>query len=130
MIDYKALTRCGDQNGFDVPGAETTVLALSVDDALTTLRMVRGLAVPAQTDVESIPWQEAMATVLEEGGGKTAVAVRAARLKAGMSQQRLADAIGAHKSHISEIERGKRPVGKVLARKLGEVLSINYRVFL
>ena len=92
--------------------------------------MVRGLAVPAQTDIESIPWQEVLGTFIQEDGGKTAVAVRAARIRASMSQQQLADAIGAHKSHISEIERGKRPVGKMLARKLGDALNMNYRVFL
>jgi len=47
-----------------------------------------------------------------------------------MTQAQLAAAIGAHKSHISEMERGKRPIGKEMAKRLGEALNTGYRIFL
>jgi DNA-binding XRE family transcriptional regulator len=47
-----------------------------------------------------------------------------------MTQAALAARIGAHKSHISEMERGKRTIGKAMAHKLGEALEFPYKAFL
>jgi len=47
-----------------------------------------------------------------------------------MTQAALAAAIGVHKSNISEMERGKRPIGKEMAKKLGKVLKTSPKVFL
>ena len=47
-----------------------------------------------------------------------------------MSQARLAAAVGVHRSNISEMERGKRPIGKAMAKKLGDALKMNWRIFL
>lgn len=48
----------------------------------------------------------------------------------GLTQATLAERIGAKKSHISEMERGLRPIGKTVARKLAKVFNTDYRVFL
>jgi transcriptional regulator with XRE-family HTH domain len=37
---------------------------------------------------------------------------------------------GIPQRHISEMENGKRPIGKKNAKKFAEVLKIDYRVFL
>jgi plasmid maintenance system antidote protein VapI len=42
----------------------------------------------------------------------------------------LAEKIGARQNHISEIEQGKRAIGKVLAKSLAKVFNTNYKVFL
>ena len=47
-----------------------------------------------------------------------------------LTQAALAAAIGVHKSHISGMERGKRPIGKEMAKKLGNALEMNWRIFL
>jgi len=47
-----------------------------------------------------------------------------------MTQAALAAVIGVHKSHISGMERGARPIGKGMAKKLGEALDMNWKVFL
>ena len=47
-----------------------------------------------------------------------------------MTQAQLASAVDVHKSHISEMERGKRPIGKEMAKRLGKALSMNWRIFL
>jgi len=57
-------------------------------------------------------------------------ALRGARGLAGMTQAALAEAVGAHKSHISEMERGVRPIGKEMAKRLGKALGMSYKVFL
>lgn len=46
-----------------------------------------------------------------------------------MTQAALAAAIGVHKSHISGMERGVRPIGKAMAKKLGHALEMNWRIF-
>jgi len=38
--------------------------------------------------------------------------------------------IGVSKTHISEMEHGKRPMGQDLAKRLANALKVNYRVFL
>jgi ribosome-binding protein aMBF1 (putative translation factor) len=57
-------------------------------------------------------------------------ALRGARQMAGLTQQELADRIGAAKSHISEMERGKRSIGKNMAKRLARALEADYKVFL
>ena len=54
-----------------------------------------------------------------ERGGKM---LRALRLRAGMTQKALADAIGLPQSHISEFEKNRRAVPYKHAQKIAEVL--------
>ena len=42
----------------------------------------------------------------------------------------LAEATGIPRRHISDMENGKRPIGKQNARKLTEVLNVDPRRFL
>lgn len=58
------------------------------------------------------------------------VCLRGARGKEGMTQKQLADHVGIAQHHISEMENGKRPIGKEAAKKLAAVLHVDYRVFL
>ncbi len=53
-----------------------------------------------------------------------------ARLKAEMTQKQLAEKLGAKTHHISEMEHGKRPIGKKMAHKLASVLGFDYKMFL
>ncbi|MDK2957327.1 MAG: hypothetical protein PWQ57_2824 [Desulfovibrionales bacterium] len=56
--------------------------------------------------------------------------LRGARGLADLTQAQLAEKIGVHKSNVSEMERDKRPIGKEMARRLGEALGMSYKVFL
>ncbi len=58
------------------------------------------------------------------------VSIRGGRGKEGLTQKQLADMIGISQHHISEMENGKRPIGKETARKLATALNVDYRVFL
>lgn len=56
--------------------------------------------------------------------------LRGARFKEDITQVQLAAASGIPRRHISDMENNRRPIGKQTARKLAEVLRVDYRVFL
>ncbi|MBI4644934.1 MAG: helix-turn-helix transcriptional regulator [Deltaproteobacteria bacterium] len=56
--------------------------------------------------------------------------LKGARLMHELTQAQLAAMIGVKASHISEMEKGKRPIGKEMARRLGKALNTSYQVFL
>jgi|APFre7841882793_1041355.scaffolds.fasta_scaffold24466_2 ribosome-binding protein aMBF1 (putative translation factor) len=58
------------------------------------------------------------------------VILAGARGKESMTQKQLAEKCGIPQSHISEMERGKRPIGPKTAKILGAALNIGYKVFL
>ena len=57
-------------------------------------------------------------------------ALRGARKREGLTQKQLADLLGISQAHISEMERGKRPIGKEMARRLAKVMQVDYRILL
>ncbi|MBQ9453863.1 MAG: helix-turn-helix transcriptional regulator [Desulfovibrio sp.] len=71
-----------------------------------------------------IPWREAMGIIDEE---LPATCLRGARYREGLTQQQLSDMTGIPKRHISEMENGKRPIGKHNARRLADALHIDPR---
>ncbi|MFZ5449071.1 MAG: helix-turn-helix domain-containing protein [Thermodesulfobacteriota bacterium] len=73
---------------------------------------------------DSIPWED----VYPHFNGS--VALKGARKRERLTQKELANLVGISQTHISEMEHGKRPIGKDMARRLAKVLRINYRVFL
>ena len=77
---------------------------------------------------DSVPWREAYPEYSDED--LPGVCLRGARHREGLTQGQLADKIGIPQRHISEMENGKRPIGKAMARRLGKALNIGYRVFL
>ncbi|MCM0081955.1 helix-turn-helix domain-containing protein [Geomonas sp. Red32] len=66
----------------------------------------------------------------ELSSNSSGVAVRGARGKEGLTQKQLSALTGIAQHHISEMENGKRPIGKDVAKKLAHALNIDYRVFL
>lgn len=64
-------------------------------------------------------------------GQESQIALRAYRTRENLTQKALAALTGIPQHHISEMENGKRPIGKERARKLAEALQVSdYRVFL
>lgn len=134
VLTKKRPTKAAARITIEMPGLATRVLDVLPKDAETALRMLEGISLVAQKpkadNGPAVPWREALGDVLAKNGGEVATMVRACREAKDMTQQALADAVGLHKSNISEIERGKRPVGKALARKLAAALDADYRMFL
>lgn len=61
---------------------------------------------------------------------KAGIALRGARKRDGLTQKQLAELTGIDQRHISEMEKGKRGIGKERARKFARVFNADYRVFL
>ena len=78
---------------------------------------------------ENVPWRqcECFAQFKENESGTV---LKGARQKENLTQKQLSELTGIPQRHISEMENGKRPIGKKNAKKFAEVLKIDYRVFL
>jgi len=53
-----------------------------------------------------------------------------ARCKENITQMQLSELTGIPRRHISDMENGRRTIGKQNAIKLGKILRIDYRLFL
>ena len=53
--------------------------------------------------------------------------LRLYRQRAGLTQAELAGQIGIRQHHLSEMENNKRALGKMIARKLAQILDCDYR---
>jgi DNA-binding XRE family transcriptional regulator len=56
--------------------------------------------------------------------------LKGARLMHELTQAKLGAMIEVKASHISEMEKGKRPIGKEMAKRLAKALGTSYKVFL
>ncbi len=75
-------------------------------------------------------WRGAAKNRIAASGGEAAHMVKSAREGAGLTQAQLADKLEIPQSNISQIETGKRAVGKNLAKRLAKIFNLDYRVFL
>ena len=80
-----------------------------------------------KADNDSIPWNQAFGEFEENKAG---ISLAGARHKEGLTQIKLSSLTGIPQRHISEMERGKRPIGKKNAKLFSKVLNIDYRMFL
>lgn len=58
------------------------------------------------------------------------IAILRLREKNKLNQRELAEKIGVLHHHISEMEHGKRAIGKNLAKRIGAAFKCDYRLFL
>ncbi len=77
---------------------------------------------------DSVSWEEAFPEY--EKSELSGITLTGARDKESLTQKELARLTNIPQGHTSEMENGKRPIGVKTAKKLGEALNINYRVFL
>lgn len=106
-----------------------TVELLFVGPAAKKAEAVATLISLGFTDVSGArPWRAAF----PEYDDKTmpGAVLAGARGKEGLTQRELSRLTGIPQRHVSEMERGKRPIGKDLAKKLGQALDIDYRILL
>ncbi len=77
---------------------------------------------------DTILWRDAYPEFSEEEiSGK---ALSGMRHREGLTQVELSEMTGIPQRHISEMENGKRPIGKETAKRLGKALNASYKVFL
>ncbi len=107
-----------------------------IDDFVTLqIRVHRANVRQVQRYVASLENDEngsySVAEVFPEYIGKgQELALRAYRLREGLTQKQLAERTGISQHHISELETGKRAIGKERAKKLAEALHCDYRLLL
>lgn len=77
---------------------------------------------------DSVPWHDAYPEYSE--ARLIGKALAGARYREGFTQIQLSELVKIPQRHISEMENGKRPIGKEMAKRLGKVLNISYKVFL
>jgi DNA-binding XRE family transcriptional regulator len=82
-----------------------------------------------QARKKKTPWRE---IAKKEIGrfSEAGVMLRGCRYKKDITQLELSKAIGVNQHHISEMENGKRPIGKEMAKRLADFFETDYRVFL
>jgi len=81
-----------------------------------------------ENDEECFPWREAFPEF--ENDHSWAVCLRGARVKENMTQRELAMRLGISPANLSSMEHGKRPIGKEMAKRIADILSVDYRCFL
>jgi len=77
----------------------------------------------------SISWREVFKDEIDKYT-EAGLMLRSCRITEELTQKDLAEIIGVSQHHISEMEHGKRPIGKTMAKKLGEFFKVDYRRFL
>lgn len=68
--------------------------------------------------------------VLKDAKQRPGAMLHGARLKENMTQERLAKKLGITQANLSKMENGTRAIGKKMAHRLGNVLNVDYRLFL
>lgn len=80
---------------------------------------------PNHTNTPS--WRAAFTGLLDNEPGTY---LAGARHREGLTQRQLAEKSGIPQRHISEMENGKRSIGKENARRLAAAMNADYRAFL
>ena len=78
---------------------------------------------------ETVPWRAAFGDLIEKHS-KPGLMVRGFRKKADLTQVELAKKMGIEQNSISQMEHGKRTIGKEMAKRFAKVFKVDYRVFL
>jgi len=86
-------------------------------------------SIEAEKESESRPWREVISELRPDDSIPSAI-LRGSRGKEEITQVQLSEMTGIPRRHISEMEHGKRTIGKETARKLAKALNCDYRVFL
>lgn len=59
-----------------------------------------------------------------------AVALRGLRNREGLTQSALGKLLGIEQTNVSQMELGKRSIGKAIAKRLADLFKTDYRLFL
>lgn len=121
------LSRCAMLEHTKTPPIDPVVLSFSippdlVDEVMDFMRC-KGIA----EEKETCSIDEIFSYTAED---KPCVFLRGARYRENLTQVQLAEKTGIPARHLSEMENGKRPIGKKIAKILGEALNVDPRRFL
>jgi DNA-binding XRE family transcriptional regulator len=83
-----------------------------------------------QDDVDEFIPAEDIFPDLKDPVKSIGIALRGIRSKFQLTQEQVAQRLGIDQSDVSKMEKGKRPIGKALAKKIQKEFGIDYRRFL
>lgn len=78
---------------------------------------------------ESVLPEEIFANI-EKTHTKAGVLLKGVRHREGLTQLEMAKKIHVTQADLSKMENGKRPIGKVIAKRIEKMFGVNYRYFL
>lgn len=110
-------------------GEKTTRFQLSSEAGRGLLALLKGLVDDDESKNEFIPAEDVFPD-LRDPAKRIGIVFRGIRFKHGLTQVEVAKRLGIDQSDVSKIEKGKRPVGKALAKKIEKEFKIDYRRFL
>lgn len=96
-------------------------------EAISRLRKYARTTGATELPTDSIPATEVFPDLLTNPVG---IYLKGSRCREELTQVQLAEITGIPRRHISEMESGKRAIGKERAKKLAEALHADYRMFL
>lgn len=82
-----------------------------------------------RVDEKNVPASQVFAD-LDKKYGKGGAILRGLRERENMNQEELARLSDVTQGDLSKMERGERPIGKDVAKRLAKALNADYRVFL
>jgi len=67
---------------------------------------------------------------IEQEYTKAGVLLRGTRHREGLTQIEMAKKINVTQADLSKMENGRRPIGKIIAKRIEKIFGVNYRYFL
>lgn len=94
--------------------------------AITHFLLLAGHAVQVGDDEDSAlyPGSEVMAD------SSPCKRLRGLRVREGINQTEMANRLGLRQHHVSDFETGRRPISVEMAKRIGTVFHVSYKVFL
>ena len=74
-------------------------------------------------------WKEIFSDLFEKYT-EAGATLKGFRLREGWTQVDLAERLGVDQANLSNMERGKRPIGKEMAKRLAKIFDTDYRLFI
>lgn len=93
-------------------------------DKLEDIKLIIACLGGQEAEPTTVNWRD---TFPERHPG---VVLRGLRNRDDLTQTELAKKTGMLQSHISEMEKGSRPIGKTIAKKFAHVFNTDYKAFL
>ena len=111
-------------------GKETTKFKLSLEAGRGLVSLLQGLQdKKTNSDEGSVSAHEVFPN-LKDSEKRIGLIFRGIRLKNNLTQNEIAERLGIDQSDVSKIEKGKRSIGKALAKKIEKEFGMDYRRFL
>lgn len=112
-----------------IDGQKPRVFSIPKRKAKGLVILLENFEVDDNEEEGNVPAEEVFKDLYDKYG-KSGTTLRGARGIHNMTQVQLAQLIGIPQTDISQMENGKRPIGKKMAKRLAKVFKTDYRVFL